>query len=806
MFLHILLTYYRNVLKSRIHLVTIVAGLSIGIAVSALIYIYVEREVTYDLHHTDADQIFRINTILEMEGKIDRTAKAGLNVGEALMEFYPQVISHTQFLNVQKQTVRIGAELHSSEVVVYADSNACTFFNYPFVEGNAVEALTGPNKAVIARSIAQQYFGSVAKAMGNTMEINKNNFLVTGIYDDSKFSTHIPYKIFLSLTSLPRDFRDQRNREFMWLTTYNYIKLRKGISHGDFEKELAPFNNAHLVPYVKKNEVNGAITFELEPVRDIHLDTTLRFDFPGAINPNYLKIFSIVAVLTLLIALINYVNLTTAKVSNRLKEIGIKKSIGASRFSLFFQFMVETVLTVYFSFLISLVLINFSLPTLNKLTSKTFLFFDVVDARFLGTAIFALLGFSIIASIYPALLLSSFKPVVAIRTSKKITGNSLAERLLSPAAIRRVLVTIQFSVSIFLIIGTLLILRQFRYLSAQDLGFNQQQVLVIDIPNDTTVSNHLDVVKNNLMQISSVKSVSCSSSIPGSDHGAVTMNVSQSGGSEIKVINIYIVDEKFLEALDIGLVDGRFFSREFATDPQQAFVVNEAAVKFLGWDAAIGKDLVSPLGQEGNVVGVVKDFNYKSLHSSIEPLILMNSKNSNGYLMVKVSSGNISNTVKSVSDVWTAFDNSHPYEYFFLDEKFQKQYETEQKLVMIFTYFASLAIFISCLGLIGLAIYTNEQRVKEIGIRKALGATSREIVWLLSSGFMTLIVIANVFAWPLSYFLIQNWLNDFAYRITIGPGPFLFGGLIAFCIGLATIGYFAFRASREAVVKALKYD
>jgi putative ABC transport system permease protein len=338
------------------------------------------------------------------------------------------------------------------------------------------------------------------------------------------------------------------------------------------------------------------------------------------------------------------------------------------------------------------------------------------------------------------------------------------------------------------------------------MGFDQEQVMVIDIPNDTTVSNHLDVLKNSLQEIPTVKSVSASSSIPGSDHGALTMNVSQSGGSEIKVINTYTVDEKFQEALGIEVAKGRFFSREFSTDPQEAFVINEAAAKFLGWEDPLNKKVESPLGQKGVVVGVVKDFNYKSLHSAIEPLILMHSLNSQGYLLVKVTTAEVQETVDRISKVWQAFDPGHPYEYFFLDSQFQKQYIKEQRLISIFVYFSAFAIFISCLGLIGLAIFTNETRVKEVGIRKTLGATRTDIVTLLSRGFLIPVLISTVIAWSISFYLVREWLTQFAYRVDLTVLPFLGGAAIAFFIAALTVGYFARIAAKQDIVTSLRYE
>lgn len=803
---HIVTTFYRNILRSKFQVLTVITGLSVGIAVSLLIYIYVNEETSFDRHHLHADRIYRVDDVLEMEGKIDNTAKSALNTGDALMEYFPEIESSTQVLNVPKQTIRVGDDMYASELVIYADSNYFTFFTHDFIQGNPATSLDGPNKAVIAKTIADSYFGDAGKALDQTMEVNGKNFQVTGVYDDRTYRTHIPHKIFLSMASHPKEFLAQRNREFMWITCYSYVQFREGTDMQSIKSKMTGFNEKYLIPYVQRNQVNGSITFAFEPVTNIHLNDKLRFDFPGAINPDYLKIFSIIAVLTLLIALINYVNLTTAKVSRRIKEIGIKKSVGATRRSLIIQFIFETFITVMVSYMIAIVLLVLAFPELNRLTEKNLQLMEVFDSTFFaGSAVF-LIGFGILAGIYPAILLSAFKPVDALRSGLKAPGVSIRERLLNPATIRKVLVTAQFSISIFLVIGTIIIFKQFNFLRSQSLGFDQKQVMVIDIPNDTAISNKIDVIRNNLLQIPAVKSVSSASAIPGSTHSALTMNVSQSGGSEIKIINTYSADDQFVKTLDIEVKEGRFFSREYATDTREAFVINEAAAKFLGWEQPLGKIIESPFGHKGPVVGVIRDFNYKSLHSAIEPLFILNSLNSQGYLLVKLETDDFNAVVAQVNEAWKSFDRSHPYEYFFLDEKFQTQYAKEERLASIFTYFSSLAIFISCLGLIGLAIFTNELKVKEVGIRKTLGASHGQIFALLSSNFMKLILLANFVAWPVAWYFVSEWLKNFAYQTTVDAVPFVLGSVISFMIAFVTIGYFAWKATRQDVVKALKYE
>jgi putative ABC transport system permease protein len=803
---HIFITFYRSILRSKFQHFTIIFGLTLGITVCLLINIYVTEESGYDSHHAGADRIFRVNTVLEMEGKVDNTAKAGYNTGEALMDFYPEIETFTQMLNISKQTIKVEENLFASEKVVYADSNLFTFFSYPFVEGDPGEALLGPNKVVISTAVATAYFGK-GNALGKTMNVNNIDYEVRGVYDE-RYSTHIPYDIFLSLATLPKNFRDERNREYMWITSYNYIKLKPGASRAALESKFKMFNEKFLVPYVEKNQVNGSISFQLMPVTEIHLNDKLRFDFPGAINPNYLRIFLAVAIMTLFIALINYVNLTTAQISKRLKEIGIKKSIGANKRNLVAQFLTETILIISVSFLLGMVLLYFALPELNTLTGKSFRFSQLITLQFILYSVAFVIGFGLLAGIYPSILLSSFNPIHALQAAKKSVGSSIIEKIINPVVIRKVLVTVQFSISIFLIIGTIFIFQQFRFMKTQDLGFDQDFILVIDIPSDTAISKHLDAVKDQLLEISAVKSVSATGSIPGSSHGALTMNVSQSGGSEVKVINTYVTDERFMETLNLELAQGRYFSKEFTSDPQKAFVINEAAAEFLGWKDPLDKKIISPLGQDGTVVGVVKNFNYKSLHSAVEPLIIMNNPASQGFLLLKINAanGNVNDVISKVGAVWQAFDDSHPYEYFFLDEKFQSQYVKEERLTKIFTYFSVLAILISCLGLMGLAIFTNELKTKEIAVRKTLGASQIQILRLLSKDFVVLILIANLIAWPVTYQLVGGWLKEFAYQVNVGILPFILGMTIAFIIAFITIGYFAARAARRDIVSALKYD
>jgi putative ABC transport system permease protein len=804
---HILSVFYRNVLRSKLQLVTVVVGLSIGITVSLLIYLYVSWETSYDKHHTDANRIFRINTTLVLEGKTDNTAKAGLNTGEALMEIYPEIESFTQILNINKQTIQVDDNLYASESVIYADSNFFTFFTYAFIAGNPAEALLKPNSAVISDAVAKAYFGGHERALGKAMKVNNVDFEITGVYRTDGSRTHIYHDIFLSLNTLPQAFLAQRNREYMWLTTYNYIKLKAGASIDQLRDKIKTFHESTLVDYVKKNEVNGSITLAFEPVAHIHPNPALRFDLAGAVNPLYIRVFTAVAILTLLIALINYVNLTTAWISKRFKEIGIKKSVGASRASLAFQFVGESVLAVAISYALALVMLAILLPNLNGLVGRSMSLLDILTPHFLLYSALFVLVFGLLVGVYPAILLSALKPIQTLKSATRKGASGFMEKVINPVFVRKVLVTFQFSISIFLIIATLVVFSQFSFLRDRGLGFNKDQILVIDIPTDTAVSNQLDVIKNSLAMIPEVKFVSATASVPGTHHGALTMNVSQTGGSEIKVINTYFADENFLKTLDIELATGRFFSREFSTDPQQAFVLNEAAVKFLGWtDNPLDKKVVSPLGQSGTVVGVIKDFNYKSLHSEIEPLIIMNVINSQGFLMVRISTDRPAQTIEKIREAWMAFDPSHPYDYFFLDEKLQQQYVKEENLTRIFTYFSSIAILISCLGLIGLAVFTHESKVKEIGIRKVLGASHTQIFGMLSSNFLLLVLLANGVAWPLSYYLVNNWLQEFAYRISLTFGPFIMGMLAALGIAFITLAYFAWKASRQNIVQALKYE
>lgn len=804
---HILTTFYRTSLNARFQLITIFFGLTMGIVVSLLIYIYVQTERGFDTHHDNAGRMFRLETILDLEGKTDLTAKAALNSGHALMDFFPEMENTTQVLNIGKQTVEVGDQFFSTEKAIYADSNFFDFFKYVFVDGTPAGALQGPNKAVISKVLAKSYFGDRKSAVGQTMKVNKVDFMVTGVYDESLFQTHIPHQLFLSLSTLPKDFLGQRNREYMWLTTFTYILLKEGTNVESFRNKFASFNEEHLIPYAKKNELNGSLTYQIEPVASIHLNDTLRFDFAGAVNPRYLTVFSAIAVLTLFIALINYVNLSTAQVSRRLKEIGIKKSIGANRMSLLLQFLFETIVTIFTSYLASLVLLYLLLPELTALTDRPFNFWKVIDMKFIAISVLFILAFGLLAGIYPALLLSSYKPINAIQATQKPTGSTIVQRIISPGSVRKVLVTFQFGISIFLIISTIVIFWQFDHLKSQDMGFAQEQVLVIDIPSDTAVSNQLQVVKNELARISAVTSVSSASTVPGVNHAAITMNVSQTGGSEVKVLNTFFTDDRFLDALDIEVVKGRFFSKEFSTDVKEAFVINQAAVKFLGWeDEPLGKRIISPYGQDGRVVGVIRDFNYKSLHSPIEPLLMLYTPNSQGYLLVKMSTQDLQETMRQVTAAWTKFDSAHPYDYFFLDEQFQAQYIKEVRLSRIFTYFSVLGVLISCLGLIGLATFTNELKTKEIAVRKALGASRVQILQLLSRDFMWLIMLANLIAWPASFMVVSNWLSTFAYRLDLTLLPFIYGSLIAFVIAMMTILYFSNKASRTSIVTALKYN
>lgn len=790
---------WRNLLRHKVYSAINILGLAIGISACVLIFLFVRDELTYEEHFDKADRIFRITNDINLQGQTDRFALTPFPLADNLKKDYPVIEAITRVMPIGKQTVWYQEKAFNEENVFFADSTFFRIFNYPFLYGDPATALNQPKSIVITEELAQKYFGSAENAMGKALQFSKNSHKVTGVIHDPGHS-HFKLNALLSLNTFDENVRKQFIGDWFRMSLYTYVLLPDADKKAAFEQDLGQFYEKTIVPWMKENKLAASLQYHLQPLPDIHLDNTFSYDISPAGNRSYVFIFGFVAFFILLIACINYMNLSTARSAKRAKEVGLRKVIGAHRSQLVKQFIGESVLLTFLAILVALALVEIFLPYFNSLTEKNFSLSYFGNGSFLVILVFIIAFVGLVGGSYPAFFLSAFKPVDVLKSDKNPRGTN--------AWLRRALVVAQFTISLIMIIGTLVVFSQMQFLKNNNLGFNKEQVLVIDVPNgDTTLVNKLPWIKQEFLTNPNITKVSNAAFIPGERSSRLLFYAEAPDGKmEEKTINTIFVDYDFLNLMQIKLLDGRNFSRNISTDDSLAYIINETAAKWLGWENPLGKRMESGLGGKGKVIGVVKDFHVTSLHNKIEPLAIMLTRKSQGYLMARVNAENLPATISFIEQKWKAFDPKHPMEYFFLDENFNKQYRAEEKMLTAFGYFAALTILIACLGLYGLASFTAEQRTKEIGIRKVLGSSVSEIMLLLSKDFAWLVLISIILATPLAWYGMHHWLQNFAYRTEIHWWIFALAGFAALVIAMLTVSFQAGKAARLNPIKALRAE
>ena len=771
------------------------------------IVLFIDDELKYDKFHTRADRIYRMNRLYNSNDVNENAATCSFPLAPTIVEDFPNLIeksvrlfngfNNQTFIEYQKNEKEIVK--FNEEKVFLADSSLFEIFTFSFIKGDPETALDRPNTMVITETIATKYFGDedpIGKLL--RMEEQDNlNFEVTGVIQDLPSQSHFDIDMFGSLSTLRQLMNGSLPETWVWNPCWTYLLLKEGVTQQMVEDQLPQFYLNHY-PDLSDQDV----TLYLQPLTDIHLKSHHDYEMHPNSNIQYVYILSTIALIVLLLACINFMNLTTANSANRAREIGIKKVFGSSRPKLFRQFIGETIILNFVSIIIAIALVEFFLNDFNAFTSKDISGDFIIESRTIIFILLTTLTVGVIAGSYPAIFLSSFKPINVLGGRLKIGSKG--------GWLRKLLVIFQFAISISLIIGTLIVYSQLQLIRKADLGFKKDQIIIL--PTNGQIRQNYLSLKNELLAHSDIISVTGMEDIIGSNHNTRQVVIEGLNPDQNYWFPMFMVRHDFLETFDIEVVAGRGFSKDISSDTANAIMINETMVKNMGWtnEEAIGKVIRS----DGNerVIGVFKDFHILSLHKPINNFILDMLRNPRGaagltqYIAIRVKTDNYRNVLDFVEKKWSAISPNRPFEYSFLDEDLSSLYKDETRFGKFSVILSILAIIIASLGLVGLTAYMAEQRTKEIGIRRVMGASIYSTITLLSSEFLRLILISNLIAWPVTYFISKNWLQNFHQRISINWGLFLLAGIITLLIALLITTYRALKASIKNPTETLRYE
>jgi putative ABC transport system permease protein len=808
MFKNYIKTAFRSLYKNKGFTAINILGLALGLATCLLIVLYVVDELSYDRYNTKADRIYRVNEDLKLGENSVQYAVCMPPLAKTLIAEYPYVEDVVRLKNAGSFHVK----KHNSSILenkmVYADPSLFNVFTLPMINGDSKTALAEPNSVVITETIAKKYFNST-NVVGKTMLFNDNqSYMITGVIKDVPKNSHFNLDFFLSMSTLP----DSRSNEWLRSDFNTYVLLKNGADHKKLEASFPAFLQKFSGSQMQSDLGMSIAAFEksgsffrlnLTALTDIHLKSHRTGELGANSTSQYVYIFSAIALFILLIACVNFMNLSTARSSNRAREVGVRKVLGSSRKYLIFQFLSESIMVTFFATAIAIIAAIALLPLFNQLAGKDIAVTTQSLVWLIPASLIIVVVIGSLAGSYPAFFLSAFQPIDVLKgkLSAGFKGGGL----------RSLLVVFQFAISVFLIIGTLVIYNQLNFIQTKNLGYNRNQVLVIQ--NAFELNNQAKVFKQEVKQLPGVTNATMTGFLPTSGDRSTAIYFKDATLDQKKSIfpQNWEVDADWIPTLDIKMASGRNFSKEMLTD-SSAVIINEAAAKFLGYKDAVNKSLYKSLGgkrgsniKEYHIIGVVKDFHFNSLHEKIEPVIIRLADN-RGALSIRVNTANLPSLMAQIKSKWATFSPGVQINYSFMDQDFDASYRAEQRIGTIFIVFTSLAIIIACLGLFGLAAYAAEQRTKEIGIRKVLGANVTVIVSMLSKDFIKLVVIAILIASPLAWYLMHLWLQDFAYRVSIQWWVLAGAACTALFIAFVTISFQSIKAALANPVNSLRSE
>lgn len=800
-------TAWRSLRKNKTFTILNIAGLSIGLACSLLIALFVLDELSYDRFNSGADHIYRIDEQVKFGDFNYNGAEVPAIMGPTFIKDFNEIEQYTRFKNSPGIIIRKGSENIREDRVLYADSSIFDVFTLDMIAGDKRTALKEPHSLVITESIARKYFSST-DIIGKTILIDgTTNYKITGVIKDIPRQSHFACDLFMPISEL----EDSRSDTWITFNFQTYLRVKQGTNIRDFEKKMNRAMDEYLSPQLKtelntnKDDFKKAgnyIKCSLTPLLDIHLYSHLADELGINGSIQYVYIFSAIAIFILLIACINFMNLSTASSANRAKEVGVRKVLGGLKNNLIAQFLTESLVACFFSFLIAIAVAALILPLFNQLAGKQIPVSVLFSPSIVSGILLLLILVSLISGSYPAFFLSSFQPIKVLKGSLS-TG-------FKGSVLRNTLVVLQFTISVILMIGTLVIYNQLQYIKNKDLGFNKDQVLLLQ--NTSALDKNTKAFTDELLKMTGVKNVTSSGFLPvtGARNSNGFVTSAPFDGKNFTLMQTWAVDEKYLPTFQIQLKSGRNFSAQYPTD-SSAIIINETAAKLFGGVDPVNKklyqigDLSTGKLTAYNIIGVIKDFNFNSLREQVVPLVL-NLQQNNGGMAVRISTRNIPGLLNEIKARWNSIVSSQPFSYTFLNEEFNKQYSADQRTGKIFLVFSILAILIASLGLFGLVTFAAEQRIKEIGIRKVLGAEITDIFGMLCKDFVKLLLLSICIASPIAWWAMNKWLQDFAYRISIGWWMFAVVGTICLLIALITISFQAIKAAVANPVKSLRTE
>ena len=808
MFFNYLKTSVRNLLRYKGYSLINIIGMTLGLASSILILLFVLDELSFDKFNKDSDRIYRISVQAKIQGPEIRAAASCVPIGPTLVQELPGVEQYTRLFPFGGDPlVRYEDKSFVEDGFLYVDSTFFDVFTTRFIAGSAGKGLNRPNTLVITRSIAMKYFGST-DVVGKTLQVfdPPQQFAVDGVIEDFPANSHIRFTILASFTST------QLSRNTIWVSNnvYTYIKISKSSNAKNIEDGMAAIVDKYVGPQLKQflgfdvsqmRASGNRYGYLLTPMTDIHLKSDLDFEFRPNGSMTTIYIFSVIALFLIIIASINFMNMATARASSRAREVGIRKVVGSQRADLIGQFLTESSLLTLISFLLGILLVFLALPYFNDIANKQLSIELINWGIFIPILLLLLVFISLASGGYPSFYLASFNPVSVLKGKLQmgIRGGWL----------RKSLVIIQFLITIGLIVSTLVISKQNRYILNKDLNFDKQNLLIVN--RAYALGGQSQVFIDRVKAIPGITDAAVTTQVPGGRGAGNTVFRREGDGSDqLQSFNIMATDQNFQSTMKIEMVQGRYFSKDFGSD-SAAVVINEATARRLQWDQAVDKVLYQVAGnptggdQPMNVIGVIKDYNYESLHQEVKPLVILLAQGG-AVSVIRYSGIRETDLVSKIKTVWSEVVPNQPFNYTFMNDQLLENYQKDRQMGEIFTIFAILAIIVACLGLLGLSSFTIEKRKKEISIRKCLGAPSASIMEMLLKETVLLVIISTLIASPFAWKLMSNWLQNFNYKINIGIGIFLTATLIALLIAVSTILLHVYKASVRNPVDALKMD